>query len=249
MRRYDFLFPGGQQPRPNGEPDWMPDASEVARARARLDRQGLDLRPIGQTERALVAPGETPWAWWIAAALWPAIWPTLIVLRLQTDLLDWSPVWLFPALALVHMLALAAPVIYAERGSSRAELRRRFGQVRTLAEMQALRPEEFEAWTGLLFRLLGYRVTDTQLVADHGVDLVLSNDRVRRGLVQCKRYRGTVGEPTVRDLYGTMIHESSDFAWLVTTGAISRQAREWAEGKPLELWDGPELVDIARRLR
>jgi restriction endonuclease Mrr len=44
-----------------------------------------------------------------------------------------------------------------------------------------------------------------------------------------------------------MMSENADFAWLVTTGAISRQAREWAAGKPMALWDGRELVEMARR--
>ena len=90
----------------------------------------------------------------------------------------------------------------------------------------------------MLFQLLGYRVKNTQLVADHGIDLLVSGPEARYGVVQCKRYRGTVGEPTVRDLYGTLMHENSDHGWLVTTGGISRQAREWATGKPIDLWDG-----------
>ena len=60
---------------------------------------------------------------------------------------------------------------------------------------------------------------------------------------------GTVGEPIVRDLYGTLVHENADYGWLVTTGGISRRAREWANGKPIELWDGQKLVELARRYR
>jgi len=101
----------------------------------------------------------------------------------------------------------------------------------------------------MLFQLMGYRVHNTQYVADHGIDLVVANSRIRNGLVQCKRYRGTVGEPTVRDLYGTLVHEDADFGWLVTTGGISRQARDWAAGKPMQLWDGQELMALARQYR
>jgi restriction system protein len=115
--------------------------------------------------------------------------------------------------------------------------------------MLALEPAEFEAWTAMLFQLMGYRVTDTKTVGDHGIDLVVNDGRLRLGLVQCKRYRGTVGEGTVRDLYGTMMHERAGFAWLATTGAVSRQAREWAQGKPMELWDGKQMEELARRYR
>ena len=52
----------------------------------------------------------------------------------------------------------------------------------------------------MLFQINGYQVKNTQDVADHGIDLQVSSQQLRYGLVQCKRYRGTVGEPTVRDL-------------------------------------------------
>jgi restriction system protein len=86
-------------------------------------------------------------------------------------------------------------------------------------------------------------------VADHGIDLIVSGPEAKYGLVQCKRYRGTVGEPTIRDLYGTLVHENGDRAWLVTTGAVSRQARDWAVGKPIDMWDGLRLVEFSKQLR
>ena len=63
---------------------------------------------------------------------------------------------------------------------------------------------------------------------------------------RCKRYRGTVGEAVVRDLYGTMMHASATYAYLVTTGAISDEARRWALGKPIQLIDGPQLVELTK---
>jgi restriction system protein len=245
----EFLLPGRPADGANGEPDWLPTPEEVARARRRLEQQGVVETLNRDISPQLVPPGETPWAWWILAALWPIIWPAVIVLTFTSDALSWLPVWLPVLLAAVHMFALAAPVFYSERGAGKSALRRRFGKIRTVAEMLALEPAEFEAWTAMLFQLMGYRVTDTKTVGDHGIDLVVNDGRLRLGLVQCKRYRGTVGEGTVRDLYGTMMHERAGFAWLATTGAVSRQAREWAQGKPMELWDGKQMEELARRYR
>jgi restriction endonuclease Mrr len=45
------------------------------------------------------------------------------------------------------------------------------------------------------------------------------------------------------------MHERADYGWLATTGGLSRQAREWATGKPLDLWDGQKLVEYARKYR
>jgi restriction system protein len=176
-------------------------------------------------------------------------WPAIIALRLGYDDPAWPPLWLPVLLATGHMLGLAFPVLLAERKGSRDALRRRFGQVQTMAEILALEPNEFEAWSAMLFQLMGYHVATTGDAADHGVDLLVSSDEVRRGLVQCKRYRGTVGEPVVRDLYGTMVHENADRGWLVTAGAISNQARAWSYAKPIELWDGQSLLAMAKRYR
>lgn len=118
-------------------------------------------------------------------------------------------------------------------------------EVKSLAEMQALSPAEFEAYVGRVFERQGYRVRNVPDQKDHGVDLeVISPDR-RRGVVQCKRYHATVGEPQVRDFYGAMHHVGADMGFIVTTSRFSRPARRWAQGKPLELIDGPRLVRMA----
>jgi restriction system protein len=235
---------------PSGEPDWMPSPEDVARARAELARRGaLASLARNATAADMVEPGRAPWPWLAGAALWVLIWPAVIALRVGLGWWSWLPIWTPIVIAIAHMLALVGPVLIAERDASRSALRRRFARVRTLPEMLALDPAEFEVWIGLLFQLHGYRVRNTQYSGDHGVDIEVSRPPVNTGLVQCKRYRGTVGEPVVRELYGTLIHERGDKAWLATTGAISKRAREWATGKPIELWDGQKLVDLARKTR
>ena len=54
--------------------------------------------------------------------------------------------------------------------------------------------------------------------------------------------RAWVGEPVVRDFYGTTLHEKADRGILVTTGTFRNAAREWAKGKPLALEDGEEFL-------
>jgi restriction system protein len=233
------------------EPEWMPTPEEVAAARAELARRGgLAALHREPASTRMVVPGTTPWPWIAGAVLWVLIWPAVIALRVGLGWWeDWLPLWAPFAGAALHMLVLAGPVVLAERDSGRSALRRRFGRVQTVAQMLALDPAEFEIWIGIMFRLNGYRVRNTQYSGDHGVDIEVSKPPVNTGLVQCKRYRGTVGERVVRELYGTLIHERGDRAWLATTGAISRQAREWASGKPIELWDGQKLVELARKAR
>ena len=110
-----------------------------------------------------------------------------------------------------------------------------------LDELKAMTPVEFEQWVGARFEDLGYKVKTTGLSGDHGVDLVARRDQ-EKVVIQCKRYRETaVGEPIMRDLYGTMQHESAARAYLVTTGYLTPAALTWSRGKPIEIWDGRYL--------
>jgi hypothetical protein len=220
-----------------------------------MERRGI-LRDLlqepgsGDVRGGARSAAKTPWLWWAGAVLWVVCWPAVIAVKLSTSWPAWLAWWLPLLLCLTHMVLLACPIWLSERSASQGNLRRRFGKVTTVTQLLALEPAEFEVWSAMLFQLIGYRVArHPQEGADHGIDLIVSSDRVQLGLVQCKRYRGTVGEPTVRDLYGTMTHMNADYGWLVTTGAISRQARTWCEGKPIELWDGQMLVTQARRYR
>lgn len=112
---------------------------------------------------------------------------------------------------------------------------------RLLGRIMQLSPEDFEEMVAGLFELEGFTAQTTKRSGDGGVDLYL-----QRGdsfsIAQCKRYRGTVGEEVVRDLYGTMLHQQAQGAFLVTTGRISEPARSFAAGKPLRLFDGQYLL-------
>ena len=68
-------------------------------------------------------------------------------------------------------------------------------------------------------------------------------------VIQCKRWRGTVGEPVVRDLYGVLHHEKADKGAIITTGQFTESAREWARGKPIVLYDGDQFLRSWKRVR
>jgi restriction system protein len=108
--------------------------------------------------------------------------------------------------------------------------------------LDAMTPTEFEAFIGELFRQMGYGVSITSASGDEGVDLFLEKEG-RKAIVQCKRQKGSVGQPVVRDLVGTMVHNRADQGFIVTTGTFSLPAQTWAEGKPIQLVDGAGLLD------
>lgn len=116
-------------------------------------------------------------------------------------------------------------------------------------DLYALSPGDFERFVAELFRRKGYKVKLRGRSGDLGVDLEVTQPSGRRAVVQCKRYRSTVGSEVVRELFGTLIHERAVHGFLVTTADISDAAREWAYDKPLTLIDGATLVDIAAAMQ
>ena len=160
MIEFEATLPGDIAFRSEGEPEWMPSAAEVARARTQMEREGV----VGSMTRSvapqLVPPGETPWLWLATAAALVIIWPALIAYRLVSGQPAWLPWWLPFILALANLALLAGPVLFSERTSGTDDLRKRFTRIQTIPQMLALEPAEFEVWSGMLFQLLGYRVTE-----------------------------------------------------------------------------------------
>ncbi|MCL4265673.1 MAG: DUF2034 domain-containing protein [Anaerolineae bacterium] len=118
-----------------------------------------------------------------------------------------------------------------------------------LEQLYALQPYEFEQYVAELFRQKGYRVKLHGRRGDNGVDLRLTQANGKEAIVQCKRYRKSVGPDIVRELYGTLIHERAAHAFLVTTADISDAARAWAQGKPMTLIDGRSLAYLAATMQ
>lgn len=93
----------------------------------------------------------------------------------------------------------------------------------------------------------GGEVKITQASRDGGVDAVAFDpDPIRGGkiVIQAKRYTNTVGVSAVRDLYGTTLNEGATKGILVTTAEYGPDAYKFAQGKPLTLLDGGNLLHL-----
>lgn len=103
---------------------------------------------------------------------------------------------------------------------------------------------EFEELVCNLLRKMGLDAEQTPLSGDGGVDIIAySNEPLFRGkyLIQCKRYSSSVGEPVIRDLYGTVLSQNATKGIVVTNSFFTKQATSFADGKNIELIDGDEL--------
>jgi restriction system protein len=137
-------------------------------------------------------------------------------------------------------LFLGAVVSYIKRSRSISL----FDEVRSdpKTSIANLAWQEFEALVGEGFRHRGFQVSERGGAGpDGGIDLVLMRGR-ERFLVQCKQWRARqVSVTVVRELYGVMAAEGVAGGYVVTSGTFTKDAKEFASGRNIELIDGKGL--------
>lgn len=112
-----------------------------------------------------------------------------------------------------------------------------------------LTPSEFESLITNLFQTMGLETRQTQASRDGGVDCVAFDPRPIFGgkvVIQAKRYKNTVSVSAVRDLFGTMQNEGASKGILVATSGYGKAAFEFANGKPIELLAGSNLLYLLK---
>lgn len=100
------------------------------------------------------------------------------------------------------------------------------------------------------FRSRGGEVKVTRASSDGGVDAIAFDpDPISGGkiVIQAKRYTRTVGVSAVRDLYGTVMNEGASKGILVTTADYGPDAYQFANGKPITLMNGSNLLHLMER--
>ncbi|QBM76668.1 restriction endonuclease [Sphingomonas sp. AAP5] len=123
-----------------------------------------------------------------------------------------------------------------------------------LAKLQSIEPAAFERLCQRLLREHGFtRVEVTGKSGDGGIDgqgVLRVNLVSFHVLFQCKRYKGSVGAPTIRDFRGAM-QGRADKGLVITTGTFTPDARREAtrDGAPaIDLIDGEALCDLLREV-
>jgi restriction system protein len=112
--------------------------------------------------------------------------------------------------------------------------------------LRALEWRVFEQLVQRYFRTLGFEAERKRVGADGGVDLVLrkAGETEPFAYVQCKAWNTyLVGVKPVRELFGVMAADGVRKGYFVCTGAYTPEAIAFAEGKPLKLVTGEELLE------
>lgn len=115
--------------------------------------------------------------------------------------------------------------------------------------LREMKPGDFENYIADLFSRLGYNTKVTGGPGDGGIDIIAEKDGVKY-YIQCKKYyrKHEVGEPEVRDFFGAIVGlATKGTGYFITTNIFTLPARQFAEGKPIELIDRYKLVDYIHR--
>ncbi len=100
--------------------------------------------------------------------------------------------------------------------------------------------EEFEQYCATVLRALEFSVMATSGGADQGADLI-----ARKGstsvAVQCKRYKGTVGNAAVQEVVAAQAYYGCSSALVVATGRFSTAARQLAAANGVMTLTAEEL--------
>jgi restriction system protein len=116
-----------------------------------------------------------------------------------------------------------------------------FSGPKTRDKLDSLTWDKFEDLVHEHFHRKGFTVADTAQGPDGGVDLRLRNND-RTATVQCKHWRKKkVDVRIVREQLGVMTASDADECFVVTSGAFTEEARNFAKGQPITLIDGEEL--------
>ena len=115
-----------------------------------------------------------------------------------------------------------------------------------LTQLASLTPEGSRSLSARSSRLSASRLSMSGGTGDQGVDLRVCRGGLN-GIVQCKYFsRGVVGSPELQKFLGTIHHTKSHKGFFVTTRTFTLAADKFASEHPIELIDGPRLVELVQ---
>ncbi|GFP35374.1 hypothetical protein HKBW3S43_01166 [Candidatus Hakubella thermalkaliphila] len=122
----------------------------------------------------------------------------------------------------------------------------------TIELLGQILPQQFERLIADLYEKMGYQVRLTPQTRDRGIDIFAKrvNESGTESLaIQCKHYpKGAVGVEHARSLYGVIQDQPSiTKGVLVTSGEFSKECKDFAKGKRLELFNGNYVCGLLEK--
>ena len=185
--------------------------------------------------------------WWLTLIVGIGIWFYLNGHPLPKGTLLDKPVFIWYGLKLFSWACFGAAFVSGVLTLKRKML---FASAKDIDVIRAMSWQEFERLVGEAYRRLGYSVEETGGGgADGGIDLILRG-KGQKVIVQCKRWQKVrVDVMIVREMFGLLHHEKADRVIIVTIGTYTPDALDFARGKPIDLVNGKELVQLIRDVK
>jgi restriction system protein len=184
--------------------------------------------------------------WWVSVTLSASFYLLLQYVlpyfENQSALVNEVHVSLAPVFAPVVALALLAPVTFSFLKSSRKKkLHDLREEIKTIQELSW---KQFSEQVAEAYGNMDYLILENDFTTDPSVDLVLRKS-ANLYLLQSRYWRNRkIGLREVRKLYALMHNKQASGIFLLTTGIFSREARRYAIGRPINLIDGIQLVEL-----
>jgi restriction system protein len=124
----------------------------------------------------------------------------------------------------------------------------------TIELLKQISPQQFERLIADLYERMGYQARLTAQTRDKGIDIYakrLSGAGTESLAIQCKHYpNGVVGVEHARSLYGVIQDQPSiTKGVLITSGEFSKECKEFARGKRIELFDSNYVCGLLEKYK
>jgi restriction system protein len=191
--------------------------------------------------------------WWVSVLLSGTAFVTLKYIVTEFDASPSNFVWTglagaasraAPFVALVLLIPAPVSAINSWRKRKLLDKQESIDSIRNLGW------RAFEELVGEAYRRQGYSVSENPGTGpDGGIDLFLRKDG-ELTIVQCKQWRANkVGVEKVRELYGVHVSENAGTSILITSGFLTQEAKNFAADKPIDLVEGPQLLDLIKNVQ
>jgi restriction system protein len=187
--------------------------------------------------------------WWVSVTFAAVMYVSLKYLAPLIIFKDWMFKGIpaaAPSLAPLAGIFLLPAAVSAVNSWRKGQL---FKNQNGIVTLKYIDWREFEELVGEAYRRQGYSVTETGGGgADGGVDLILRK-KGEHLLVQCKHWKlEKIGVKVVRELYGVVAAKGATGGIVICSGTFTKEARDFARGKPIELIEGSALARMVEEV-
>ena len=114
--------------------------------------------------------------------------------------------------------------------------------------INAMNGIDYEVYCARVLRENGWKVQNTPVTGDQGVDLIATIDDVRV-CIQCKHYSKPVGNKAVQEVVAGMIHWNGTHSVVVSNAGYTDAAKKLADSTSVILINEIELPDLINRVQ